>query len=287
MNKVYYALFFLIFINACSSRHTPAPVVSLYAATPLTHSLKDTINQAEYTVKQGDTLYSIAWRANTDVRQIITLNEIKSPYYIFPKQKLFLSAKAATSIKQGKIKTSTNKTSSKESNKSSKDSSKKTVTYSKKAVATTKKQAYGENVSTQKTSKKITEKNIYPNEVAQWSWPSKGKVIARFSTAQNGNKGIDITGHRGDKIIASADGKVVYAGQALRGYGKLIIVKHSEDYLSAYAHNDVLLVKEQQSVKAGDVIAKMGSTDAQRVMLHFEIRYRGKSVNPIKYLPKQ
>ena len=85
---------------------------------------------------------------------------------------------------------------------------------------------------------------------------------------------------------ATADGKVVYAGDALQGYGQLVIVKHNDDYLSAYAHNDRILVKEQQVVKAGQVIAKMGDTDAERVMLHFEVRFRGKSVNPMKYLPK-
>ena len=288
---IYFSLLFLIFSSACSTRHSPAPVVSLYAATPLNERLKDTINQSHYTVKQGDTLYSIAWRANTDVRQIITLNQIKSPFYIFPKQKLILSANANTSTSQENNKASTNKTYSKESNKSSKNSNKKTVKYSKKAIATNKKQAYGENVSTRKTSKnssvKSVKRDVYPNKIDQWLWPSTGDVITHFSSTQEGNKGLDIVGKLGDRIKASADGKVVYAGQALRGYGKLIIVKHSDDYLSAYAHNSKLLVKEQQQIKAGDVIAKMGKTDATEVKLHFEIRYRGKSVNPSKFLPKR
>ena len=94
-------------------------------------------------------------------------------------------------------------------------------------------------------------------------------------------------GRRGDKVKAAADGKVVYAGSALSGYGQLVIVKHNDDYLSAYAHNDKILVKEKQLVKTGDVIASMGDTDAQRVMLHFEVRFRGKSVDPLKYLPKK
>jgi lipoprotein NlpD len=114
-----------------------------------------------------------------------------------------------------------------------------------------------------------------------------GKVIDSFSLTQKGNKGLDIGGKLGDEIKASANGKVVYAGQALRGYGKLIILKHNDDYLSAYAHNSKLLVKEQQYIKAGDVISKMGKTDATEVKLHFEIRHRGKSVNPMKYLPKR
>ena len=117
-------------------------------------------------------------------------------------------------------------------------------------------------------------------------------MITGFSSASKGsvlqsNTGIDIAGRRGTKVKAAAKGKVVYVGSALTGYGKLIIIKHNDDYLSAYAHNDKILVKEQQLVKIGDVIAKMGDTDAQRVMLHFEVRFRGKSVNPMKYLPKK
>ena len=98
---------------------------------------------------------------------------------------------------------------------------------------------------------------------------------------------MDIAGKKGQNIVSAANGKVVYAGNALRGYGNLIIIKHNDDYLSAYAHNDQLLVKETQKVKAGQVIAKMGNTDSDRVNLHFEIRYRGEAVNPYNYLPKK
>ena len=115
-----------------------------------------------------------------------------------------------------------------------------------------------------------------------WMWPAKGSVIKGFS---NDNKGIDIAGSRGQNVNASAEGQVVYSGNALRGYGNLVIINHNNEYLSAYAHNDVLLVKEGQKVKKGQVIARMGSTDADRVKLHFEIRYKGNSVNPRKYLP--
>lgn len=110
-------------------------------------------------------------------------------------------------------------------------------------------------------------------------------MISHFSTKQEGNKGIDIAGRQGDKIVAAADGVVVYAGNALRGYGRLVIIKHNDDYLSAYAHNDEILVQEQQNVNVGQQIAKMGNTDSEKVMLHFEVRFRGKSVNPMKYLP--
>ncbi|HHQ4479513.1 TPA: peptidoglycan DD-metalloendopeptidase family protein, partial [Aeromonas veronii] len=120
-----------------------------------------------------------------------------------------------------------------------------------------------------------------------WHWPAKGRIVEGFSVAEQGNKGIDIAGQKGQPVYAASSGKVVYAGSALRGYGKLIILKHDDDYLSAYAHNDELRVKEGDSVKGGSVIANMGSTDAPDVRLHFEIRYRGKSINPMSYLPKR
>ena len=108
-----------------------------------------------------------------------------------------------------------------------------------------------------------------------------------FHEAEGGNKGIDIAGSKGQAIVATADGRVVYAGNALRGYGNLIIIKHNDDYLSAYAHNDTMLVREQQEVKAGQKIATMGSTGTSSTRLHFEIRYKGKSVNPLQYLPQR
>lgn len=118
-----------------------------------------------------------------------------------------------------------------------------------------------------------------------WIWPVKGPILKRFST-KAGNKGIDIGGESGRGIRAAADGKVVYAGSGLRGYGKLIIVKHDEVYLSAYAHNSKLLVTDGSAVVRGQQIALMGDTGTDRVKLHFEIRQRGKPVNPLKYLPK-
>lgn len=120
-------------------------------------------------------------------------------------------------------------------------------------------------------------------EEIAWIWPAKGNVIAEFDEAKN--KGLDIAGSAGDAVLASADGKVVYAGAGLRGYGNLIILKHNNTYLTAYAHNQSLLVKEDQSVKKGQKIAEMGNTDADKVKLHFEVRRQGKPVDPLKYLP--
>lgn len=120
------------------------------------------------------------------------------------------------------------------------------------------------------------------DEIA-WIWPAAGAVLAGFDEVKN--KGLDIGGKIGDPVIAVADGKVVYAGSGLRGYGNLIIVKHNNTYLTAYAHNQALLVREDQSVRKGQKIAEMGSSDTDRVKLHFEIRRGGKPVDPAKYLP--
>jgi lipoprotein NlpD len=117
-----------------------------------------------------------------------------------------------------------------------------------------------------------------------WGWPAKGRVTAGFSETAN-LKGIDITGNAGDPVLATAPGKVVYAGSGLRGYGKLIIIKHNKTYLSAYAHNREILVKEGQQVTRGQKIAEMGNTDADAVKLHFEIRRLGKPMDPARYLP--
>ncbi|MBC7609685.1 MAG: peptidoglycan DD-metalloendopeptidase family protein [Polaromonas sp.] len=116
-----------------------------------------------------------------------------------------------------------------------------------------------------------------------WLWPAQGTVLAGFDEAKN--KGLDISGKAGDAILASADGRVVYAGAGLRGYGNLIILKHNNTFLTAYAHNQTLLVKEDQTVKKGQKIAEMGNSDADRVKLHFEIRRQGKPVDPARYLP--
>ncbi len=116
-----------------------------------------------------------------------------------------------------------------------------------------------------------------------WIWPAQGALVAGFDEVKN--KGFDIAGKAGDPVIAAADGRVVYAGAGLRGYGNLIILKHNNTFLTAYAHNQTLMIKEDQSVKKGQKIAEMGSSDADRVKLHFEIRRQGKPVDPAKYLP--
>jgi lipoprotein NlpD len=122
-----------------------------------------------------------------------------------------------------------------------------------------------------------------PDEDINWGWPAMGPVVATFDEARN--KGVAITGRPGDPVVAAADGRVVYAGSGLRGYGNLVIVKHNNTYLTAYAHNQALLVKEDQVVRRGQKIAEMGSSDAERVQLHFEIRKQGKPIDPSRLLP--
>lgn len=121
------------------------------------------------------------------------------------------------------------------------------------------------------------------DENVAWIWPVQGALLAGFDEAKN--KGLDIAGKTGDPVMASADGRVVYAGAGLRGYGNLVILKHNNTFLTAYAHNNKLFVKEDQNVRKGQKIAEMGSSDADRVKLHFEIRRQGKPVDPAKYLP--
>jgi lipoprotein NlpD len=121
-----------------------------------------------------------------------------------------------------------------------------------------------------------------PDEVTDWTWPAQGKIKGFFSET---NKGLDITGTLGQPVMASAAGKVIYAGNSVPRMGKLLVIKHGNNYLSIYAHNDKILVKEGQGVSKGQRIAEMGNTDTDQVKLHFEIRVQGKPVDPMKYLP--
>ena len=256
-------------LAGCSSRPVPAPVVEVFQGTSATQRQANHYHGKTYTVKKGDTLFSIAWISGNDYRDIAAINNIAPPYNIYPGQQLNLAAGVKKAVNLSPAKTG-------------QTSTKKRTD----PVDPPNKQAYGESKKiVNKTADKALERT-FPSRVKAWRWPASGKVINKFSAREHGNKGIDIAGNRGDKILAAADGKVVYTGSALRGFGKLVIIKHSESFLSAYAHNDEIFVKEQQWVSAGQRIASMGSSDADRVMLHFEVRYKGKSVDPLRYLPK-
>ena len=250
-------------LQGCSREGGPAPVTN---AGTYNEETRGVLNSSSYKVKKGETLYSIAWRAGIDPEQLAKRNNIPPPYTIYVGQTINLKA---SSVKTSKAKTNKHKTVKPQV---------KDVNKSSKELESTSTKAYAKN------SPKVTAK-AQTGPVKGWVWPTKGKIIKGFSNKENGNKGLDIRGKQGQKIVASAPGRVVYAGSALRGYGKLIIIKHNDDYLSAYAHNSRLRVKEKQQVVVGQHIADMGDTGTTDTRLHFEIRFKGKSVDPAKYLP--
>ncbi len=287
---------FVVFFCACSSSGV-APISSLEPDYDLLS--RGSYRGSYYKVAKGDTLYFIAYITDKDVKEIITSNHLEPPYTIHPGQKLNIWKDTYISPSYGQK--GTRSQAKKPTDSSRLSSSTPSVTppllsqekaeptsQNKKAVEYKKPKEYSPTVSTNKPKVDSSVKAKAKNSTwVSWLWPSNGRVISAFSSAELGNKGIDIAGRLGQNITASADGKVVYAGNALRGYGNLIIIKHNEDFLSAYAHNDRILVSEAQSVKKGQNIALMGRSGANSVRLHFEIRYKGKSVDPLRYLPKR
>ncbi len=211
--------------------------------------------QDHHTVLRGDTLYSIAYQHGLDYKQLAAWNKIGKPYTIYPGQRLRLKRTAAPS-----------------------------KAHTTAAVS-------GKPVKASPVSPVTGKKTAKPTKPAKlagykWAWPTQGKVIRKYSAKNRGNKGIDIAGRAGQAVLAASSGKVVYSGNGLPGYGNLIIVKHSERYLSAYAHNSKLLVKEGKTVARGQKIAELGSTGTRSPRLHFEIRQHGKPVDPLRYLPR-
>lgn len=248
-----------------------------------------------YTVKRGDTLFYIAWVTGNDYRALAAKNNMKEPYAVSVGQVLDVSGGTTVVVTQ---KTSTDHASSVK--RSGTDSKSATTPVKTKPVITTTTTTTTTTLSktqppkttqvtetvTEPLNNSSTNTPVTPSATSTvanitWQWPAKGKIIEKFS---NASKGIDIAGSLGDKVMAAADGRVVYSGNALPGYGNLIIIKHNDDYLTAYAHNQSILVKEQQTVRAGEQIATMGATGTSSVRLHFEIRYKAQSVDPLKYL---
>lgn len=216
-----------------------------------------------HVINKGETLYSLAWQYGYDYREVANWNEIAPPYTIYPGQKLRVKP---TLAERRMAKNTVNKRVLRRAPGKAEQLSPTINTRPKR-----------DPVHTQpKMGKKIV-----------WTWPAKGKIITKFSRTDPGRKGIDISGKQGQAIYAAATGTVVYSGSGLRGYGKLIIVKHDDTYFSAYAHNQMIRVKEGQSVKKGEQIADMGNTGTDRIKLHFEIRRDGVPVNPFYYMPKQ
>lgn len=213
-----------------------------------------------YTVEKGDTLFSIAWSYGWDYQELASANSISEQYTIYAGQKIDIS----------------NPKRKRYVAKQTRPSRTQTTPRSK------------ENVSSNSTEPQYSAPISVPTTTTKvWQWPTNGQVIGRFSTKKPQNKGIDIAGEKGDSIKAVAAGTVVYAGKGLRGYGNLVIIKHDVQYLSAYAHASRILVKEKQQINMGQVIAEVGSTGTDKVMLHFEIRRNGRPVDPLLYLPKK
>jgi lipoprotein NlpD len=236
------------------------------------------------TVVHGDTLYSIAWESGRDYHELAAWNELDSSYTIVPGQKLRLYPPEETVRPAPAVSAPVpeRKNSVRNSDRSSAGSAKGGKAASA-AKATTSARRASRASSAQKTTKSADK---LPSNFGSWIWPVNGKILRNYD--KNGaGKGLDIAGGRGQAIQAAASGRVVYQGSGLRGYGQLIIIKHSDEYLSAYAHNDRIYVKEGDQVRRGQKIASMGSSGADQVMLHFEIRRNGAPVDPLRYLPKR
>ena len=224
-------------------------ILSALSACGITQGLR---SSQVYRVRDGDTLYAIAWRYQLDYQTLAGWNNIRSPYVIHPGQELILVDPADL------------------------PSAQRPAGSADVAVAKT----------THRTKTTKTNTNSPPGPPPRiFLWPTEGKVVRKFQGSKSKSQGIDIAGREGQPVHAAADGKVVYSGSGLTGYGRLVIVKHNDDYLSAYAHNSTLHVHEGDQVKAGQLIASMGIAEQNQARLHFEVRKQGKPVDPLKYLP--
>jgi lipoprotein NlpD len=260
-------IFFGLFLSACTSQNNFAPVRNGWSDTQAASQT--------YRVQPDDTLYSIAFRFGLDYRALADANKINAPYHIVVGQTLKLLPQADNTLTSPEaVQTPVTPV----------VSVPVTTVPVSSAPAATPTTSPAQTVAPTGPAPKILAVNG-KGPVGKWLWPAKGGVIHTFSNGYGANKGIDITGKAGDSVKATAAGKVVYLGTGLRGYGLLIIVKHNAEYLSAYAHNSKALVKEGANVKAGQVIALMGSSDASQPLLHFEIRKAGSPIDPLTLLP--
>ncbi|MFK7604609.1 MULTISPECIES: peptidoglycan DD-metalloendopeptidase family protein [unclassified Pseudomonas] len=248
----------LLVLAACSS--TPKNGVRVVDRNGVAQ--RPAVTTGQYVVRRGDTLFSIAFRYGWDWKALAARNKIDPPFTIVPGQTIRFDGRAGTVPSGG---TTTTVVSSSSGTK---------TTVIKRAANPTKSAVAPAPLPAGPAPK-------------GWGWPSDGILIGKFSSNGSLNKGIDIAGDLGQPVLAASDGSVVYAGSGLRGYGELVIIKHSDTYVSAYGHNRRLLVREGQQVKVGQTIAEMGSTGTDRVKLHFEIRRQGKPVDPLQFLPRR
>jgi len=249
------ALVTAVALSGCSNKGRLAPVDdhSIGGARSATRVLPGAENAGKpgyYTVKPGDTLIRIGMDHGQSGRDIARWNKLDNPNLIETGQVLRVAPPTQEVVATRPA----------------------TVAASSPSAATAPAAVASAPVAT----------SAGAEESISFQWPARGNLLSGFDEAKN--KGLDIGGKVGDPVLAAADGRVVYAGAGLRGYGNLIILKHNNTYLTAYAHNQTLLVKEDQVIKRGQKIAEMGSSDADQVKLHFEIRRQGKPVDPAKYL---
>ena len=274
-------LIILSFFAACSSPSRPAPVTSR-TAPPSTKVLT-------HVVAPGETLYSIAWRYGFDYKALARANNIGYSYTIFPGQIIQLresfevdsrSVARTTPLPAPVPAPATSRTNTQQSEQKANNPS---VLPQPTPVPSVR----SENKPSAPKPVVVTP---VPASKIIWRWPASGRVITNFSNADAYKKGIDIAGKKGDSVFAAAAGEVVYAGSGLRGYGKLVIIKHNDTYLSAYAHNQRLRVQEGDLVRSGQHIADLGSTGTGtrgEPKLHFQIRRDGQSIDPLRLLPKR
>lgn len=258
----------LLLLSGCGGSSIYTPVSERSIGSPGTPAVvRSGVAPSTYTVRRGDTLYAIAFRYGLDYRQLARNNGISEKNYsIYVGQKLSLKQRVVSSSQtQKKVAAPTKQTVS--------------------SAASTKSEPK-QKTPVKATAKPTVAKQSVVNRALKWRWPGSGRVIQGFSNSGKVNKGINLAGKTGDSVLAAEAGRVVYAGSGLLGYGKLVIINHNQQFLSAYAHNSRILVKENDMVKTGQKIAEVGSSGATRSMLHFEIRKDGRPVDPIRYLPR-
>ena len=247
------------------------PILLIGACGRSTPIVEHAFDPNVYIVQSGDTVYSISWRYGQDHRDVIRWNSLAEPYTIYPGQKLQVRATGSGSAPQP-------------------EAVAKTTPKPAATVAVAKPLKKPKVLSTQPVEKKpaakvITPKAPTPTEASTWVWPTRGAILSKFSKDVLDRQGIDIRSTVGAPVLASRSGKVVYSGKGLLSYGRLVIIKHSDTFLSAYAHNSRLLVSEGDAVQIGQVIAHIGTDNKGTAKLHFEIRRNGKPVDPLKFLP--
>lgn len=270
-----------LYLSSCGSSGIRAPVADPGEVKPwrVPKTVVRSTDAKRHVVRRGETLYAIAWQYGIDYQDLAAWNRIAPPYTIFPGQELTL---VAGEVRRPTRAPATARTPPAKTRTDVPETSAARVSKAKNTRAPAEKDTGKRTIGAAQTPQR---KSDADRVVSQWHWPAKGQLITTFK--DSGGKGVNIVGQLGAPVYAAADGRVVYTGGGLRGYGELIIVKHNHRYLSAYAHNNKLLVQEGDTVTGGQRIAEMGRTGTDRVMLHFEIRRDGKPVDPIAFLPKR